>query len=52
MVLIHDIVEIDVGDIFLCADDTNEEKYQKELAAAKRIFSMLPEKQNKELFDL
>jgi putative hydrolases of HD superfamily len=45
MVLIHDIVEIDAGDTFIydaVKDHTNTEE---ELAAAKRIFGLLPAEQ-------
>ncbi|GEA12401.1 HD domain-containing protein [Alteromonas sp. KUL49] len=43
MILLHDIVEIDAGDLF--AFDTSnqhEEQARKELDAAKRIFGLLP----------
>lgn len=46
MLLIHDIVEIDAGDLFAFANVTAlDEQQEKELSAAKRIFSLLPEKQ-------
>ena len=46
MLLIHDIVEIDAGDLFAFADVTALDKQQeKELSAAKRIFGLLSEKQ-------
>lgn len=51
MLLIHDIVEIDVGDTFLYAEN-REEVFEKEKQAAERIFGLLPEVQSKELFDL
>ena len=41
MLLIHDIVEIDAGDLFAFADEQDHQA-QKELAAAKRIFGLLP----------
>ena len=46
MLLIHDIVEIDAGDMFAFSDkkDLNEQA-EKEIAAATRIFGLLPEKQ-------
>lgn len=50
MLLIHDIVEIDTGDKFAYAD--NHLDYENELAAAKRIFALLPEKQHKEWLEL
>ncbi|MGS2721422.1 HD domain-containing protein [Paraglaciecola aestuariivivens] len=43
MLLLHDIVEIDTGDKF--AYHANHEDYQNELAAAERIFAILPETQ-------
>jgi putative hydrolase of HD superfamily len=51
MLLIHDIVEIDVGDTFLYAEN-REEVFEKEKQAAERIFGLLPEVQSKEFFDL
>ncbi len=51
MQLIHDIVEIDAGDTFCYATDQSG-KYEKELAAAERIFGLLPDPQGKELLDL
>jgi len=45
MVLVHDIVEIDAGDTFLYDPELTESKIQRELAAADRIFSLLPEDQ-------
>lgn len=50
MLLIHDIVEIDTGDKFAYAD--NHLDYENELAAAKRIFALLPEKQHQQWLDL
>lgn len=52
MCLIHDIVEIDAGDIY--AYDLEGQKTQKarEEAAKERIFSMLPEDQKLELSSL
>ena len=49
MLLIHDLVEIDAGDTY--AYDTtgaSESKRERELAAAERIFKLLPEDQAKE----
>lgn len=43
MVLVHDIVEIDAGDLFLYADHTAHERQEAaERAAADRIFAILP----------
>ncbi len=44
MILIHDLVEIDAGDLFAFAEQVDHaEQELKELAAAKRIFGLLPE---------
>ena len=40
MLLLHDVVEIDTGDKF--AYDANHDDFDNELAAAKRIFGLLP----------
>lgn len=45
MVLIHDIVEIDAGDIFLYDTTKNHTNTEEELIAAKRIFGLLPAEQ-------
>jgi putative hydrolase of HD superfamily len=52
MVLIHDIVEIDSGDIFIFDTTKNHDNTAEELKAAKRIFGMLPEAQATELIAL
>ena len=52
MLLIHDIVEIDAGDTFLFDTQKNHENTDEELAAAKRIFGLLPEVLAQELTDL
>lgn len=45
MVLIHDLVEIDAGDVY-CYDDAGYvEKEKREREAADRIFAMLPDEQ-------
>ncbi|MBN2765829.1 MAG: HD domain-containing protein [Paludibacteraceae bacterium] len=49
MVLIHDIVEIDAGDIFIYDTQQNHSNTENELIAAKRIFGLLPDKQAEEL---
>lgn len=51
MLLIHDIVEIDVGDTFLYANH-RDEVFEKEKQAAERIFGLLPETQKEEFFSL
>ena len=42
MLLIHDIVEIDAGDANVYDKAAREQKHKLEIAAAKRLFSMLP----------
>ena len=49
MVLIHDIVEIDAGDTFFYSSTENHDNREEELAAAKRIFGILPKEQADEL---
>lgn len=43
MMLIHDIVEIDAGDVFVYDEAKREAIAVEERAAAKRLFGMLPE---------
>ena len=46
MLLVHDIVEIDAGDLFAFSDEKSlAEQANKEIAAAERIFGLLPDKQ-------
>ncbi|HHW91865.1 MAG TPA: HD domain-containing protein [Firmicutes bacterium] len=52
MVLIHDLVEIDAGDTFCYDEAAHADKEERELAAAERIFNLLPEDQARELWDL
>ncbi|HUH74475.1 MAG TPA: HD domain-containing protein [Chitinophagales bacterium] len=49
MVLIHDIVEIDAGDVFIYDTVKNHNNTEEELIAAKRIFGLLPTEQAEEL---
>ncbi|WP_323755929.1 HD domain-containing protein [Roseivirga sp.] len=49
MVLIHDIVEIDAGDTFLYDTSKSHDNWNEELAAAERIFGLLPIDQKEEL---
>lgn len=49
MVLIHDIVEIDSGDIFIYDTAKDHDNTEEERKAAKRIFGILPSEQAKEL---
>ncbi len=45
MVLIHDIVEIDAGDIFIYDTQKNHSNTEEERLAANRIFGLLPKEQ-------
>ena len=52
MLLIHDLVEIDAGDTFKYDDKGNQDKNEREIKAAERIFNILPEDQAKEFRQL
>ncbi|UPZ15575.1 HD domain-containing protein [Flavobacterium humidisoli] len=52
MVLIHDIVEIDAGDVFMYDTVKNHDNTDEERLAANRIFGLLPEKQAEELITI
>lgn len=52
MVIIHDIVEIDAGDTYAYDEKGNEDKYDREVKAAERIFGLLPEDQCESLKSL
>jgi putative hydrolase of HD superfamily len=52
MALIHDIVEIDAGDIFVYDNKDPESHRAIERKAAERIFGMLPADQAREYLDL
>jgi len=49
MLLIHDVVEIDAGDIFLYDTTVSHTNTEAEQKAAERIFGLLPAEQAKEL---
>lgn len=50
MLLIHDIVEIDAGDTFAFAPENElSAQHDKEIAAANRIFGLLPDNQFKDM---
>jgi putative hydrolase of HD superfamily len=49
MLLIHDVVEIDAGDIFLYDNTVSHTNTAAELKAAERIFGLLPNDQAKDL---
>ncbi|GAA0375270.1 HD domain-containing protein [Paenibacillus motobuensis] len=52
MLLVHDIVEIDAGDTFAYDTAGYEDKQEREMKAAERIFGLLPEDQKQELTSL
>ena len=52
MLLIHDLVEIHAGDTFCYDDQGNEDKLDRELRAAKKLFNLLPSEQAQEMMDL
>lgn len=45
MVLVHDMVELDAGDTYAYDDAGNATKREREVAAAERIFQLLPDDQ-------
>jgi putative hydrolases of HD superfamily len=49
MALVHDIVEIDAGDVFIYDESRPEKKASEEQRAAERLFGMLPREQAAEL---
>lgn len=49
MCLIHDIVEIDAGDTYAYDEQGRKTQQEREAKAAERIFSLLPEDQQKEM---
>ena len=49
MCRIHDIVEIDAGDTYAYDEEALKTQKEREAAAKKRIFSLLPEDQKEEL---
>lgn len=52
MVLIHDLVEIYAGDTFCYDEKANEDKEKRETLSAEKLFSILPEDQSKEMWEL
>ncbi len=52
MLLVHDIVEIDVGDTFAYDEAGHADKPRKEAIAADRIFGLLPGGQKQEFVEL
>lgn len=45
MILLHDVVEIDAGDTYAYDEEGKKTQEEREAAAAKRIYGMLPEDQ-------
>ncbi|RLM21689.1 hydrolase [Brenneria alni] len=52
MALIHDIVEIDAGDVMVYDLPARVAVHEQEVAAAARIFGLLPEPQRQQFHDL
>jgi len=52
MLLIHDIVEIDAGDVIVYDESKRQLQEEKEKKAAQRLFSLLPADQKDEIYSL
>lgn len=52
MITVHDLVEIDAGDTFIFDQTGYKDKFSRENSAAKRLFTILPYDQGKEIYDL
>lgn len=52
LVILHDVIEIDAGDVYTYANFDPKEKHAKELKGAIRIFGILPPDQAHELIAL
>lgn len=52
MVLLHDVVEIDAGDSYAYDPEAQKTAHERELAAAERLYHILPEDQGTYLEDL
>ena len=52
MVIVHDLVEIDANDTFAYDEKGNEDKEEREIKAAERIFNLLPKDQADEIWSL
>lgn len=52
MLLLHDIVEVDVGDTPLHSSTSSAEQYRAEMQAASRLFGLLPEPESSEFLAL
>lgn len=52
MLIFHDVVEIDAGDTFIHDDAGNEDKAEREMRAAQRLYGLLPPDQEEEFKSL
>ena len=52
MLLVHDVVEIDAGDTYAYDPAAHGDKAEREEACAERLFALLPEDQEREMWDL
>lgn len=52
MVLAHDLVEIYAGDVYAYDEKANIGKFEREKESAEKLFSLLPEDQKEEFFEL
>ncbi|KLN46318.1 hydrolase [Providencia rettgeri] len=52
LALVHDIVEIDAGDVLVFDNAARDAIHEEEVKAAKRIFNLLPSPQNETLLAL
>jgi putative hydrolase of HD superfamily len=52
MALIHDVVEIDAGDVFIYDEEAKKGQAEREQQAARRLFGLLPEDQTAEYLEL
>lgn len=52
MLLIHDLPEVDVGDVFHYEKESAADLHARELAATRRLLSVLPEEQQRDYLQL
>jgi putative hydrolase of HD superfamily len=52
MIIVHDLVEVYTGDDWVYDKGLKERKRQDEIAAAQKLFSLLPEDLSKKFYDL
>lgn len=50
MAIVHDLVEVYAGDTFAYDEKANEDKLEREEAAADKLFGILPEDQGKDMY--